>query len=148
MTPWRIRPAAAQDAVLLSQLEREAFGARSWGADSLSGSVSAPGVFTLVGETADAPPQGFAVWRLLDGEAEILTLGVAPDARRLGLGGALLDSALEDARHRSARRLFLEVDAGNAPALALYGARGFAQVGIRRGYYRDGADALVMSLTL
>ena len=148
MIAWRIRRAVAQDAALLAQLEREAFGARSWGADSLAGGVSAPGVFALAGETPDAPPQGFAIWRLLEDEAEILTLGVAPSARRQGLGAALLDAAIAAARDAGAERLFLEVDDGNRSALALYRGRGFAQIGVRRGYYRDGADALVMRLAL
>ena len=47
-----------------------------------------------------------------------------------------------------ARRMFLEVDAGNEPAIRLYRKGGFIDAGLRKGYYRDGADAVVMALDL
>jgi ribosomal-protein-alanine N-acetyltransferase len=52
--------------------------------------------------------------------------------------------ALAAARARGAAAMFLEVAAGNTPALALYAREGFAEVGRRRRYYADGADALVL----
>jgi ribosomal-protein-alanine N-acetyltransferase len=86
--------------------------------------------------------------RVAADEAEILTLAVAPEARRTGLGRALLDAACEAARAAGAVRLFLEVSATNQAARALYDAAGFQQIGRRRRYYADGSDALTMSLTL
>jgi [ribosomal protein S18]-alanine N-acetyltransferase len=77
-------------------------------------------------------------------EAEILTFGVVPEARRRGHGGSLLREAIGAARAKGAGAMFLEVAAGNAPALALYAREGFAEVGRRRRYYSDGADALVL----
>jgi ribosomal-protein-alanine N-acetyltransferase len=90
--------------------------------------------------------------RAIAGEAEVLTLAVAPTHRRRGLASALLQAGLGQARLSGAEAAFLEVAADNAAAIALYAAAGFAQVGRRAGYYRradgEAIDGLVLSLTL
>lgn len=68
-------------------------------------------------------------------EEELLLLGVVPQARRQGLGRALLTRFAAGARERGARRLLLEMRRGNS-AEALYTGFGFAQIGERRNYYR------------
>jgi ribosomal-protein-alanine N-acetyltransferase len=109
----------------------------------LAAQLGQPGVFALLDEAG-----GMILVRVAADEAEILTLGVAPKARRAGLGRALLDAACEAARAAGAARLFLEVAATNQAARALYDAAGFAQIGRRRRYYADGTDALMMSRPL
>ena len=93
---------------------------------------------------------GFVLGRVIADEAEMLTLAVDPTARRQGLGTALVDSFQQEAQRRGATRLFLEVDASNHAAIALYRRAGFETMGTRRAYYRHpgGAtsDALVMGL--
>ena len=82
----------------------------------------------------------------------MLTIAVAPEARRNGEGRALLDGFLRTARARGAGTAFLEVAADNAAALALYRRSGFAEAGRRRGYYHSPGnppvDALVMVKSL
>ncbi|MFN3353964.1 MAG: ribosomal protein S18-alanine N-acetyltransferase [Brevundimonas sp.] len=98
-----------------------------------------------------AEPHGFILTRLMLDEAEILTLAVDPDRRRAGIGRALVETAAEDLASEGATRLFLEVAVDNAAARALYAATGFAEAGVRRGYYaRAGGavDALVLSREL
>jgi ribosomal-protein-alanine N-acetyltransferase len=76
---------------------------------------------------------------------------VAPECQGRGVGHALLQAVVAEARALSAARLLLEVREGNERARRLYAARGFAEVGRRRGYYpaRGGReDAIVMSLAL
>lgn len=91
------------------------------------------------------PGEGFVLARAAAGEAEILTLAVLPPARRRGLGQALVSGAMALAIVRAqAEAMFLEVAEGNAGALALYRGLGFAEVGRRKRYYPDGADALVL----
>lgn len=92
-------------------------------------------------------PNGFALIRVAADEAELLTLAVAPAARRQGLGRRLLAAALAEAAARAGAAVFLEVAEGNAAALALYTQAGFAEAGRRRGYFRGG-DAVVMRKTL
>lgn len=114
--------------------------------DLLEGS----GVFGFVVRGED--PAGVLVCRTAAGEAEILTVGVAAWARRQGVGQALMTAAIGVAREAGAQAMFLEVDVGNASAMALYERLGFVQAGLRKGYYDRGAngrtDALVMRLDL
>ncbi|WP_374433818.1 GNAT family N-acetyltransferase [Tabrizicola sp.] len=118
-----------------------------WSAADFAGLLSDPLVFLLV--EGDA---GFLLGRAVAGEAELLTLAVAPEARRLGLGRKLVARFLYQAQLRGAVRAFLEVRADNDPAIALYESAGFAAAGRRRGYYlgQDGSrtDALVLAREL
>lgn len=95
---------------------------------------------------------GFLLGRAVAGEAELLTLAVAPESRRLGLGARLVARFLYQARLRGAARAFLEVSAENPAAIALYELAGFAAAGRRRGYYTtpEGGriDAVVMARDL
>ena len=145
---WHIWPAGPSDIDRLEALEAKAFGARSWGVGSLRGGASSIGVVILAGGERAGVPSGFAIWRDLKGEAELLTIGVDPHKQRAGLGAALLEAAVQEARAAGSELLYLEVDAGNAPALALYEKAGFVTTGLRKAYYRDGADARLMQLKL
>ena len=74
--------------------------------------------------------------RAAGGEAEILTLAVAPGARGTGAGPrACCRPPSPRRRHWGAEAMFLEVGADNPAALALYAGLGFAKVGTRKGYY-------------
>jgi ribosomal-protein-alanine N-acetyltransferase len=119
---------------------------RPWTAPEFAALLALPGVF-LCGDGA-----GFVLGRAIAGEAELLTLAVAPLQRRRGRGTALLAAFEAAARAGGATRAFLEVAAGNAAARALYGRAGWQQTGLRRGYYRhpDGhaEDAIVLARLL
>lgn len=94
-----------------------------------------------------ASQNGFIVYRAVADEAEILTIGVHPDARRAGIASAMLVVAEQDLRTRGIKKLFLEVAENNAPARKLYERAGFHQIGIRPKYY-DGVDAIMMEKEL
>lgn len=77
-------------------------------------------------------------------EAEVLTIGVDPQYQGRGIGYALLRTLLDEADRRGGP-VFLEVRTDNDTALTLYERNGFAQVGLRKNYYRpSGADAYTM----
>ena len=116
---------------------------RPWSAAEFAGLLADPLCFALV------EPRGLLLGRAVAGEAELLTLAVAPEARRQGIAARLLAGFLTQAETRQAETAFLEVAADNTPAIALYQRGGFAPAGRRRGYYArpDGPalDALVMT---
>lgn len=91
---------------------------------------------------------GFAHARVTAGEAELLNIGVAPEARGRGTGARLLDALHAALRRAGAEAVFLEVSEHNAPARALYAAAGYTQVGRRARYYPDGQDALILRRAL
>ena len=82
-----------------------------------------------------AEPAGFILSRRAIDEAEILSVALAPEARGRGHSGALLDRHLQSLAQAGVRSVFLEVEEGNRPALALYRRRGFREIGRRQGYY-------------
>ena len=78
------------------------------------------------------------------GEAEILSVAIAPGWRGRGFSRPLLDLHLRRLAGLGTRTVFLEVDEKNAPAQRLYRKAGFYDVGRRQGYYDSGASALVL----
>ncbi|MGE5546874.1 MAG: GNAT family N-acetyltransferase [Solirubrobacterales bacterium] len=143
-------PAALIHAELLAGMHKVCF-AEPWSAGSMSEILAMPGAAGMIAvedgaltpSLGGAGPAGLVLWRVAAGEAEILTIGVLPPWRRLGVGRQLLAAALEGARTVNAEAMFLEAAAGNTAALALYQAEGFARVGVRKGYY-SGEDAVTM----
>ncbi|MBQ8473369.1 MAG: GNAT family N-acetyltransferase [Alphaproteobacteria bacterium] len=90
-----------------------------------------------------ASQNGFIVYRAVADEAEIITIGVAPDARRTGIAAAMLGIIEGDLKKRGVKHIFLEVAADNAPARSLYQGNGYTEIGTRPKYY-DGVDAIMM----
>jgi ribosomal-protein-alanine N-acetyltransferase len=86
-------------------------------------------------------------WLVLD-ELHITLLAVHPAQRRRGLGSRVLRDLLAEARRRGAAAATLEVNAANTAARGLYDRLGFRIRGRRRGYYRDGGDALIQWTSL
>lgn len=94
---------------------------------------------------------GYAMLSVAAGEAHLLNLGIATNARRQGLGRRLAQRMIDLAQQLGAQVIFLEVRVSNHIAQTLYQSMGFAQIGVRRGYYRDlyaCEDALVLSLPI
>jgi ribosomal-protein-alanine N-acetyltransferase len=145
-----LRPATAADCELLAMLHRACFD-DAWSAVSFHALLTSPGVAALVASRG-AEPAGFILWRVVADEAEILSLGVAPSARRQGLARRLVMAAASAAFENGSQSLFLEVEAGNRAACALYSGLGFAEAGRRLSYYKkpDGtaADALTLKAAL
>ena len=87
---------------------------------------------------------GFILSSLVAGEAEILSVAIAPAYRGRGYARPLLDTHLRWLAGVGARAVFLEVGETNAPARRLYRRAGFREVGRRQGYYDSGVTALVL----
>lgn len=134
-----LRAAVTMDADLLAAMHRAAF-EDPWGADEIAALLDGPGGFALIAEVDD----GFILCRAIGGEAEILTLAVAPAMRRNGIGRMLVEAAAAIAAEQDAEVLFLEVAEDNVAAIALYQSSGFGWAGRRPLYYGGTTDALVM----
>ncbi len=142
-----IRAAGPGAAGLLAEIHKECF-SDAWPAGSMATLLGMPGVAALVAAIGEQPA-GLAIGRLAADEGEVLTIATRPALRRRGIGRHLLSALIREMAGRGARSVFLEVSAGNPPAMALYGAAGFAEVGRRARYYADsgnGTDALILRL--
>ena len=143
-------PVACRLAALLSRLHRAAFAEDPWGPEAISEIAVLAGFFGLIAWEV-AQPVGFALATGIGDEFEIIALGVVPERRRAGIGGALLDTLSGEVRRRGALGIVLEVADDNAAARSLYAAHGFVRVGLRRNYYRRAGrlvDAQVLRITL
>lgn len=122
-----------------------------WTRSQCAGILPMSGVSLILARQSDGRPLGFSLFRTLAGEAELLLLAVAPPHRRNGVGRRLLDEFVGRARAGGAGRVHLEVRDGN-PAVAMYRAAGFEQVGRRSQYYKgkDGGrfDAITLARDL
>lgn len=133
----------------LADLHARAFTVpRPWTAAEIADLLAGPHVFVLEHDAG----QGFVIGRAVAGEAEVLTIAVVPEARRRGIGKALMARFLAEAGARAADVAHLEVAADNAAAITLYTRAGFAATGRRRRYFLapDGQriDALTMACAL
>jgi ribosomal-protein-alanine N-acetyltransferase len=140
-----IRPATAGDLDAVVELEQNCLGADAWSRGLVEQGIAAalPTVSYLVAEV-DGVVVGHAVASAAGDDAELQRIAVDPAHRRRGLAGELLAAVESRAAADGATRLLLEVREDNATAAAFYESRGFVEVGRRRGYYRDGAAAVVL----
>ena len=86
-------------------------------------------------------------WLVVD-ELHITVVAVDPEQRRQGLGRQVLKALLLEAGQQGALHATLEVAHTNSAAVALYRSLGFRDAGMRRGYYRNGEDALIQWLRI
>jgi ribosomal-protein-alanine N-acetyltransferase len=142
-----IRPARGADLLRLAEIEAASF-ADAWPVDLLAVELVHPQAILLITSRQREPPAGYAVFRHFSGEAELLRLGVAPEERRQGLGRSLVEAGFNWLRAEAVEVCHLEVRVDNHSAIALYEDLGFERTGQRRGYYRDGMDALIYTKSL
>jgi ribosomal-protein-alanine N-acetyltransferase len=141
-----LRAAKLADLEAIVRLENVSF-AEPWTRSTLRAALTDEHTQVLLAEREGAACGYAVVWNILD-EGELTSLAVAPDARGQGIGATLLKAALRACRRRGARTVFLEVRVDNVAARRLYERCGFTRAGLRRGYYGDGADAVVMKISL
>lgn len=105
--------------------------------------------FFVFGLKHGAELAAYCSFHAVAGEMEVLNIAVAPALRRRGLGRRLLGLVLQICRKMGIRQGYLEVRSSNAAARALYASFGYAECGVRKGYYPDnGEDAVLMRLDL
>ena len=122
-----------------------AFG-EAWTSGQCLGMLSITGSELLVARR-NGTLVGFALFRTVFEESELLLIATHPDAQRLGVGASLAKAVIDQAANRGAKMVFLEVRQGN-PALALYLRVGFLQVDQRENYYRGKSGDYFNALTL
>ena len=129
----------------LAQIHAAAFNVdRSWSAQEFRDLCASSYTYLTTAS------QGFALWRSIADEAELLTIAVHPAQQNQGTGRQLMETWMTQAA-TSAVTAVLEVAADNNAACALYARFGFRTLATRSKYYaRPGGrvDALVMRASL
>lgn len=117
-----------------------------WTREGLAAELSCDTAVFLVAEL-DGVPAGYAGMHRVWDECYVDDVAVFPDRRRKGVGRALMEALIAEARGKNAAFLTLEVRDSNAPARELYRSLGFREAGRRRNFYRNPAeDALILTL--
>lgn len=154
MTGAALRFRRVEVADLPRLMEIEAAGFRHpWSEQQLRRELENAWSIVLAAEEAgpDGPPRmaGYVIVWVVHDELHVLNVATAPEQRRRGVGRAIMEEAHRVGRARACRLATLEVRRSNAPAIALYRALGYRQVGMRPRYYaEENEDALLMTLDL
>lgn len=120
----------------------------AWTRSQCAGILPMDGVSLTIAE-AGGVLLGFALYRIVLDDAELLLLAVSPDAQGNGTGRRLLGQFIDEAKKKGASKIHLEVRDGNR-AIRIYEAAGFTAAGRRRNYYRgsDGRQHDALSFVL
>jgi len=154
----KIREATSRDLPGIVQIERLAFD-NPWSLDAFERELSLPFSRLIVAiqastqTAARAAPEdtsliGFLCRWMVADECHILNVAVHPQMRQQGIGKRLMQHALAEARTKKVQVITLEVRRSNLAARSLYRKLEFQERRLRRNYYGQGEDAIVMELRL
>lgn len=141
---FSVRPMTADDLKAVTAIEAE--NPSPWTAGQFAGERAQDNGWQFVAQSKiSGLVCGFICGRSCAGEAELLKIAVARECQRQGVATQLAAHAMRCLAEQKTTRCFLELRAGNLPALALYERFGFRRVGVRKNYYASPAeDAIVM----
>ncbi len=138
-----MRAATLHDLPSILRIERLVF-SDPWSPDSFAPEFTDEYTFFRVAEV-DGEVVGYVIARIVARQGEIANIAVDPARQGAGIGGRLLDAAVEAAEAAVCEAVWLEVRVSNDPARRLYASRRFEPIGRRKGYYRlPVEDALVL----
>lgn len=139
----KVRKCKYEDILAVSELEKECFKGESWSFGTIASAFENPSYEMLVAEE-EGEILGYGCTCTTLDTCDLENVLVAEEYRRGGIGRAILNALLDNARERGALKVFLEVRVSNSAALRLYLSCGFVGVHARTRYYSDGEDCLVM----
>ena len=129
----------------VAELEKECF-VHPWSRDSLDEYLNNPSAYFFVAIDDNKKVLGYVGTYIICDEAYVTNVAVSKGARRQGIGHALIERAVENARQNRASFISLEVRFSNMPAIGLYKSFEFISEGVRPNFYRDPEeDALIMT---
>lgn len=152
-TDVRIRPMRTDDFARVIGIERALKDAPHWTRPAWRRILDPEAFRRRVAVVAEEPGSGavlgFAVAAVIPPEGELESIAVAPEWQRQGVARRLLGGLADELRRMEVWELFLETRSSNRAALGFYSAVGFAEAGLRKGYYANPEeDALLMRLRL
>lgn len=145
---FRIRQFEKSDFDTLWRIDQACFDPQlAYSRPELAFYLRRPGSFTLVAET-ETGIIGFVVAETRRKTGHIITIDVVKEARRTGVGSALLQAAEEELHRAGAAAVALETPVNNAAAIHFYKKEGYFVEKTVAGYYSGQLDALVMTKEL
>ncbi len=142
-----VRKCKYEDILAVSELEKECFKGESWSFGAIASAFENPSYGMFVAEEG-GEVIGYGCACTTVDTSDLENVLVAEEYRNSGVGKAVLNAVIADAKERGAEKMFLEVRVSNSSALKLYLSCGFVGVYARTRYYSDGEDCLVMQKVL
>jgi ribosomal-protein-alanine N-acetyltransferase len=142
------RAMSLADVPAVNTLEQRLFPTDAWPLEMFLAELSQPETRRYLVAESGGVIVGYAGLMCIEPIADVQTIAVVPEFEGRGIGSALLTRLIDEARRRHAADVLLEVREDNPRAQQLYVRFGFEQIHVRRKYYRDGVDALIMRLQL
>ncbi|WP_314925256.1 ribosomal protein S18-alanine N-acetyltransferase [Rothia mucilaginosa] len=152
----RLRVAELADVQAMHRMETTLFPSDAWHIDMFLEELTHPTrTYYMLELPVENPENDEDNWRAIGycgsmvvaDTADVQTIGVLPEYEGHGYGRAMLEQMHERAREQGAERILLEVRADNPRAQRLYERNGYCAIHVRRGYYDDGTDAIIMECT-
>lgn len=143
-----LRDMTAADVPAVHELERRLFPVDAWPLQMFHDELAQAGTRRYLVAELHGGIVGYAGLMCIEPIADVQTIAVVPEHEGMGIGSALLTELIRESSRRHAEDVLLEVRADNPRAQQLYRRFGFEQIHVRRRYYRDGIDALIMRLQL
>lgn len=128
-------------------LDKELSFGDEWNKDMLLSSFET-GRFFVYGYFDKEVLAGYISTSLSVDSADIEDVVVRNDYRRQGIASKLMQYAVKEISDKKIEKVFLEVRESNANAIGLYLKNGFNQIAVRKKYYSDGENAIVMAKEL
>ncbi len=138
-----IRPMKFEDIDQVDEINRLSF-SNPWSRESFERELSSNRIAYYFVAVHENKIVGFVGLWIIFQEAQITTIAVHPNYRGRKVGEKLLDFIIDYCQRNLVKNIILEVRVSNTIAQNLYYKKGFKKVGVRKWYYKDGEDALVM----
>ena len=141
-----IRRVDEESAVALAALHQATF-VRGWNAQDIASMLAVAGTQIFVAEIV-GEAVGFILTRSILDQAELVSIATISSQRKLGVASKLLAKAIDETKLLGAAQMFLEVAERNTSAMQMYAKLGFVKTGLRKAYYADGDNAVLMARSL
>jgi [ribosomal protein S18]-alanine N-acetyltransferase len=138
----KIRNATSDDALLISLIQDETLDEK-WGERGVREMIEKPTILGLILKN-NSNTIGYLLYTHLGSEVQILSFAVQLDHQKIGCGQKLWDHLETILKQQSAKTIFLEVNESNQQAIVFYEKNGLKQIALRKKYYNNTDDAIVM----
>ena len=138
-----LRVAGPGDLELFAALEAEVFAEDPWTPYMIAEELSSPASRYWIATDESGDVVGYGGVKVGGDQADVMTIGVRPQARGQGIGATILGELLAWSREAGAREIFLDVRPSNEGAIGLYESRGFVEIGRRPRYFRNPVEEAV-----
>ena len=115
-----------------------------WNYNILKEELECASSYFLVAKNFNNDVVGFAGFKIIIDEADIMNIVVKKDFRNIGIGSVLLENLISLSKSLNLKSITLEVNENNVSAINLYNKFDFVKLGVRKNYYGN-SNAIIMS---